>query len=162
MKVGHLAAFVAMDTKRSQFMQRAAASNKSSPDHTPEKPGASRRSSHKGSPHAGSPSDLQKIQQAIADEERKRQEAVDREAARRGETKWYLNVKPTAPLQAPLIVVSAGYASLDSTASRMDATNGADSDDEAETPVSGRMRFGNFNSNVQVSYTFWCLVCGSD
>ncbi|QIX02518.1 hypothetical protein AMS68_008035 [Peltaster fructicola] len=121
-------------------MQRAAATPKASPDTTPDNRSAKRRRLSNGSceasPVPAPGSDAEAIQQVLAEEDRKRQEAVDREAARRGETKWILDIKTPQQSRPPLMrVVSTGYADLDS--------NAVDShDDDITTPQSGRRRFG--------------------
>lgn len=84
-------------------------------------------------------------------EEKKRMEASEREAAAKGETKWYLSVQqaPKPTEQSPLRIISTGYGALDS-------GNGAqysdsEEDDEPEvTSAPGRMNFGNFNRKQPV------------
>lgn len=78
-------------------------------------------------------------------------EASEREAAAKGETKWYLSVQnaPKPTEETPLRIISAGYGALDS-------GRGMDDDDESEeeqsgaTSAPGRMNFGNFNKKQPV------------
>ncbi|KAL0259127.1 hypothetical protein SLS55_006632 [Diplodia seriata] len=118
-------------------MQRAAASQpspKESPS-TPNGPPSKRqRTSAASSP--ATPSDLEAVNAAIAAEELKRTQAIDRAAAEAGETRWVLSFREPekeARQRNPLRVVSAGYAALD---------NDDDSDEEDDTPQVGRMSFG--------------------
>ena len=84
-------------------------------------------------------------------EEKKRMEASEREAAAKGETKWYLSVQnaPKPVEQSPLRIVSAGYGALDSGKIARDD----DSEDDVAAPANapGRMNFGNFNRKQPVS-----------
>jgi hypothetical protein len=93
-------------------------------------------------------------------EEKKRMEASEREAAAKGETKWYLSVQqaPKPTEQSPLRIISTGYGALDS-------GKGAQySDSEDDTPQTkdapGRMNFGNFNRKQAVSLRAGILHTG--
>lgn len=135
-------------------MQRAAASPASSPVTTPDHRSAKRQrlsnGSFQSSPIATPGSDAEAIQQVLAAEERKRQEAIDREAAKRGETKWYLDVKSPQQAQAPGVrIVSAGYAALDN-----DNVEQQDDNNEISTPQSGRRKFGTFPVKTVVGSSF--------
>lgn len=118
------------------FMQRAAASSPSTPG-TPTEPPAKKQRLSNGS-SIRSP--------ATPAESQKRVEAVEQEAASKGETKWYLSFKAPQVQQteSPLRIVSAGYSALD--AGHEDEPRPAEDDDEPKRPlVSGRKSFGNFN-----------------
>lgn len=117
-------------------MQRAAASQSSpqgSPS-TPAGPPAKRqRTSAASSP--ATPSDLEAVNAAVAAEELKRNQAIERAAAEAGETRWVLSFsepEKEARQRNALRVVSAGYADLDN----------EDDSDEDEVPQTGRMSFG--------------------
>ncbi|KAF7189261.1 hypothetical protein HII31_09414 [Pseudocercospora fuligena] len=75
-------------------------------------------------------------------------EAIDRAAAEKGDTKWYLSIKtPNTPAaQSPLRIISAGYATLDAQNSR---ETDAKDDDNDEPQMPGRITYGNFKRNVQ-------------
>ena len=134
-----------------KFMQRASNSPSSAPSTPSEPPSKKQRLSNGSqlSPYnssaASTPkSDAQTVEDALASEERKRSEAIEREAADRGESKWYLSYKePQAPaVESPLRIVSAGYSALDASG------NNRSSEEENEgskPPVVGRRSFGNFN-----------------
>src|ERR1700761_3958345 len=113
-----------------KFMQRAAASPSSSPS-TPPEPQSKRQRLSNGSynttPSSAPRTDAQAVEEALAEEERKRTAALEREAADRGESKWYLSFKeaPKQETLSPLRIVSAGYSTLDAAAWR-----GSSSDDD--------------------------------
>lgn len=138
-----------------KFMQRAAASPSSGPS-TPAEPPSKRQRMSDGSgistPPSASRSDATAAKEAVAAEERQREEAFDREAADRGESKWYLSFKqPQKPASAsPFRVVSAGYSTLDGS-----NTKDQDSEDEDEStgPHVGRRSFGKFNKGLEVGTT---------
>ena len=138
-----------------KFMQRAAASPSSGPS-TPAEPPSKKQRMSDGSgistPPSTSRSDAAAAKEAVAAEERQREEAFDREAADRGESKWYLSFKqPQKPASAsPFRVVSAGYSTLDGS-----NTKDKNSEDEAESaePQVGRRSFGKFNKGLEVGTT---------
>ena len=85
-------------------------------------------------------------------EEKKKMEASEREAAAKGETKWYLSVQqaPKPTEQSPLRIISTGYGALDS--GKGAQYSDSEEDDEPEvTSAPGRMNFGNFNRKQPVS-----------
>jgi hypothetical protein len=84
-------------------------------------------------------------------EEKKRMEASEREAAAKGETKWYLSVQqaPKPTEQSPLRIISTGYGALDSGKSAQHSDSEED-DEPEETSAPGRMNFGNFNRKQPV------------
>ncbi|KAH7042595.1 hypothetical protein B0J12DRAFT_702247 [Macrophomina phaseolina] len=103
---------------------------------TPSGPPTKRqRTSAASSP--ATPSDLEAVNAAIAAEELKRDQALERAAAEAGETRWVLSFREPekeARQRNALRVVSAGYADLDN-------EDDSDDDDE-EVPQTGRMSFG--------------------
>lgn len=134
-----------------KFMQRAAASQTSSP-RTPAEPATKKQRLSNGSYSTTPASTPRQESSLIADTaERKREETFAREAAARGDSKWYLSFqKPQLPaVSSPLRIVSAGYGSLDSSGAARDSS----SEDEEETTrpqVAGRRSFGKFNKAVEV------------
>lgn len=85
-------------------------------------------------------------------EEKKRMEASEREAAAKGETKWYLSVQnaPKPTEQAPLRIISAGYGDLD--AGRVGDEDDSEEDNNGATSAPGRMNFGNFGKKQPVCF----------
>ncbi|KAI0179965.1 hypothetical protein GGR52DRAFT_221354 [Hypoxylon sp. FL1284] len=119
-----------------KFMQRAAASpSASSPTNADPDEQASNRSKRRKVAHkssaAGSKEPVAQINQAavraaIAEEERKRQEALVQHAAELGDARWVLDMpnKPTNlnhTIQAPMNVVQVGFAQIDSPNDASDA-----------------------------------------
>lgn len=133
-----------------KFMQRAAASGPQSAPVTPESRPSKR-------PRLSEPvnriADQERIQEALAAEELKRQLALDRQAADAGDTKWELDLLQT-PGTNSLNVISAGYTVIDSPRTR----NTAPEDDEEEVVPEieagtiGRRSFGRFNKVIEVRY----------
>ncbi|KAF2203786.1 hypothetical protein GQ43DRAFT_438515 [Delitschia confertaspora ATCC 74209] len=120
-----------------KFMQRSVANKVATPPATPEGRSSKRvRLSTGGESSPATPSDHEVIQAALAAEEQKRQDALEKQAAAAGETKWVLSFKDPDEVHkkpTPMRVVTAGFAVLD-----------ADETDESEEdpgPV-GRMTFG--------------------
>ncbi|OTB08610.1 hypothetical protein M426DRAFT_7348 [Hypoxylon sp. CI-4A] len=108
-----------------KFMQRAAASPSSSPatPHSDEQSSKRRKVSHGAStPNNDSPLahiDQAAVQAAIAEEEKKRQEALVQHAAELGDARWVLDMPNKATnsdreVQKPLNVVQVGFAQIDS------------------------------------------------
>ena len=137
-----------------KFMQRSAASPASSPNTPPEPPSKRQRmsnGSHVSTPSSTPRSDAQTVEEALAAEEQRRTEALEREAADRGETKWYLSFKePENTVQeSPLRIVSAGFSMLDAARPAVDGF----SEEEVDVNVStakGRRSFGKFNRSLEV------------
>lgn len=81
-------------------------------------------------------------------------EASEREAAAKGETKWYLSVQqaPKPTEQSSLRIISTGYGALDSGKGAQYSDSEDDDDDDAPqvTSAPGRMNFGNFNRKQSV------------
>ena len=107
-----------------KFMQRAAATSTASSPTTPqseEKSSKRRKISH--SPAIQQTIDAlvdeAAVKKAIADEERKREEALARNAAESGDARWVLNTEQTGAtrnnkVQTPFNVVQVGFAQIDS------------------------------------------------
>ncbi|KAK4565880.1 hypothetical protein LTR86_003729 [Recurvomyces mirabilis] len=137
-----------------KFMQRASASPSSTPS-TPSDPPSKRQRLSNGTfnsiPSSAAQREARLVEEAIAAEAKKREDALEREAADRGESKWYLSYKqPNTPgAESVLKVVSAGYSSLDGAGT----TRGEDSDEElveqARPKFVGRKSFGKFNKTVE-------------
>jgi len=151
-------------------MQRAAASSApaSSPTSTatpttPAEPSPKRQKLDADSSSATPGADLRAVQAAVAAEEAKREEALERQAAEAGETKWFLSFRPEARDGSSghghrngdgssLRVTSASYSGLD-----YDPLS-ADWDEGVIRPaaVVGRRSFGRFNRALEVSGILFC------
>jgi hypothetical protein len=143
MKVSYL---VARNAKQvltgKQFMQRSAAKNVASSPTTPKGPASKKvRLSNGGS----ATPDQQILQSALAEEEKKQQEALDKAALYTGETKWVLSYKD--PLEGKrddaLHVRQAGFAELD-------AEDESDEDDEPAQPI--RKQYGGGVKKAEVRH----------
>ena len=114
-------------------MQRGATRVVSEPS-TPNGPPSKRVRLSNGGHTPGTPSDYEVMQEALAADERMRQEVVDKGSVAVGESKWVLSFKD--PLEgvrlAGMRVVQAGFAVID-------AEDGSDKEDETR-PV--RIQFG--------------------
>ena len=133
-------------------MQRAAASSPISSSQTPDQPLA-KRQKFSNAPSPATPSaGLQAIQAALAAEEAKRSEAIERQAAEAGETKWVLSFRDeegatNGHAAGNLRVVTNGYADIDR------AVETCRLDDESWRPlVVGRRSFGKFNRALEVRF----------
>ncbi|KAI9756795.1 MAG: hypothetical protein M4579_003712 [Chaenotheca gracillima] len=134
-----------------KFMQRAAASGSSSNE--PSNDGRpSKRQKYSNS--AGKDSDLRAAQAAVAAEEAKRDQALQRQAAEAGDTRWILSFKGgeahgTSPVGRQII--SAGYASIDGLGQAKQ--NGDDSKMAVpgKPETAGRKSFGKFNRGLEKS-----------
>lgn len=136
-------------------MQRAAASGGSTPS-TPAEPAAKKQrlsnGSHVSTPASASASGANTPIEAQTPDEQRREEIFAREAAARGDSKWYLSFQEPqqAARPSPLRVVSAGYGALD-TSGAADIDSSDDEVEESVRPkVSGRRSFGKFNKAVEV------------
>ncbi|KAI0840442.1 hypothetical protein F5Y06DRAFT_262774 [Hypoxylon sp. FL0890] len=127
-----------------KFMQRAAASPLSSPatPNSDEQASKRRKVSHDSTKRELRDSlpqiDQSAIQAAIAEEERKRQEALIQHAAELGDARWVLDVPDQATgsgreVQTPLNVVQVGFAQIDS---HIDSSDAAGLDDTESTDTS--------------------------
>lgn len=132
-------------------MQRAAAA---SPPTTPSGPPSKRQRLSTGSSPATPSADAQAIHEALAAEEQKRQEAVDRQAANAGETKWVLSYQDQKPKydKPPMRIVSAGYSSIDAAGPARQAAGDEEEEGVAGSNYQGRKSFGRFNRTVEVCY----------
>ena len=132
-------------------MQRAAASSPNSSPQTPDQPSA-KRQKFSNAPSPATPStDLQAIQVALAAEEAKRSEAIERQAAEAGETKWVLSFRDDEGAVngvggGALRVVTNGYSDIDRNPGEHNHN------DEPWRPLMvGRRSFGKFNRVLEVS-----------
>ncbi|KAI1502728.1 hypothetical protein F5X99DRAFT_150472 [Biscogniauxia marginata] len=106
-----------------KFMQRAAASPSSAPTtpNSEEQSSKRQKTSHSSAPQQDVASlvNQRAVQAAIAEEERKRQEALLQHAAELGDARWVLDIPEKAAnsghvVQTPLNVVQVGFAQIDS------------------------------------------------
>ena len=95
---------------------------------------------------------MEAVEVALAAEEQKRTEALERKAAEMGDTKWYLSFKaPRSPAaQSPLRIVPAGYSTLDALAASRDGSSENEDDLLTLLQVEGRRSFGKFNRAIEV------------
>lgn len=124
-------------------MQRSAAKNVASSPTTPNGPASKKVRLSNGGSVA---SDQQILQSALAEEEKKQQEARDKAAQYTGETKWVLSY--TDPLEGKrgdaLTVRQAGFAELD-------AEDSDDEDEDAPQPI--RRQYGGGVKKATVRLT---------
>ena len=137
-------------------MQRAAASPISTPVTPGDAPSKRQRlynGSYNSTASSTPRSDAQAIEEALASEEQKRNEALEREAEERGETKWYLSFKEpqSSVTTTPLRVVSAGYSTLDATNPGAVSPSQEDDGPGSARENPGRRSFGKFNRRIEVS-----------
>lgn len=133
-------------------MQRAAASTPASPS-TPEQPSPKRRKTGDSSPvgfNVQSLTDQRAVQIALAEEEAKRQAALDKQAAEAGDTRWILNFEPdftngNGITKSTLDVVPAGFAAID----KVSLTSSYEASVDLAGAV-GRKSFGKFNRVIEV------------
>lgn len=150
-------------------MQRAAASSApaSSPTATatpttPAEPSPKRQKLDADSSPSKSGADLRAVQAAVAAEEAKREEALERQAAEAGETKWFLSFRPEERDgglghghrggDGSLRVMSASYSGLDHDSLSADWDEGV----IRPAAVVGRRSFGRFNRALEVSRILFC------
>jgi hypothetical protein len=143
-----------------KFMQRAAASSPATPSPSmTEEPSPKRRKKDSDtSPsrfNVDALADRHAIQAALAEEEAKRQAALERQAAEAGDTRWVLsfedqNKNTSNDTTLPLRIVQAGYANIDiSPHSKPVSTE----DVFEDKPVMvGRRSFGKFNRVSEVCF----------
>ena len=134
-----------------KFMQRAAASDASTPI-TPAEPAAKKQRLSNGSFKSTPVSTPQSEAEAPTPEEQRREEAFAREAAARGDSKWYLSFQePQSPaVSSPLRIVSAGYGALDSAGVAREHSSEGEENGEARPQTAGRRSFGKFSSATEV------------
>jgi hypothetical protein len=126
-------------------MQRSAAKSTASSPSTPNGPPSKRARLSNGASAPGTTgtSDHEILQSALAAEDKKRQEALDKAAQYTGETKWVLSFKDTLEGQqkTSLRVRQAGFAEIDA--------EGTSEDDEEDTrPI--RKQFGGGVKRAEV------------
>ncbi|KAH8805628.1 hypothetical protein F5884DRAFT_678654 [Xylogone sp. PMI_703] len=138
-----------------KFMQRAAAASAASPTASPEGPPAKRQK--KGDVSADfdviSLTDQKAIQAAVAEEEAKRQLALDRQAAELGDTRWVLSFadeKSLAPSHTTLRVVQTGFSDLDRSPVYKPKVVEEETAWEDRPAKVGRRSFGKFNKVLEV------------
>lgn len=137
-----------------KFMQRAAASDASTPS-TPAEPAAKKQRLSNGSFKSTPVSTPKSEVEAPTPEEQKREEAFAREAAARGDSKWYLSFQePQSPaVLSPLRIVSAGYGALDSAGAAQEQASDEE-EENARPQMAGRRSFGKFNRATEVRVRF--------
>lgn len=133
-----------------KFMQRSAAKSTVSSPSSPSGPPSKKTRLSKGGFAAGTPNshDHEILQTALAEEEKKRQEASDKAAQYSGETKWVLSFQDplNGTRQESMNVRKAGFAEID-------ADN--DSSDEEEEVRPARMQFGGgIKKKIDASVAF--------
>lgn len=118
-------------------MQRSAAKSTASSPSTPNGPPAKKLRLSKGESAPSSPysHDQEILQTALAEEERKQQEASDKAAQYSGETKWVLSFQDplSGKRQDSMTVRKAGFAEID-------AEDDSDGEEDEVRPT--RMQFG--------------------
>lgn len=140
-----------------KFMQRAAASSNASSTTTttPDEPPAKRHKKGASSTKFDVDflTDQKAVQAAIAEEEAKKQAALDKQAAELGDTRWVLNfANQTESSQSypKLRVVHAGFANLDRSGDGY-LVGVDEKEGEEDRPVKGgRRSFGKFNPVLEV------------
>ncbi|KAK8209071.1 hypothetical protein M8818_003765 [Zalaria obscura] len=122
-----------------KFMQRSGASTAATPS-TPEQPPSKRQRLSTGGTSPVTPSA----------EEQKRIQALERQAALAGETKWVLSYKDQQPatVQTPMRIVTAGYSTIDSRESKRQVQQEEDAD-KSLLDLPGRRSFGKFNRKLE-------------
>jgi hypothetical protein len=140
-----------------KFMQRAAASSPTTPPPSMlNEPLPKRQKNNSDSPSRPSfdvnaLADQRAIQAAVAEEEAKRQAALERAAAEAGDTRWILSFedqRPSEPPNAALRVVQTGYANLDAPSNIKSVEE--DTELEDKPVIVGRRSFGKFNRVLEV------------
>ncbi|KAH6668840.1 hypothetical protein B0J14DRAFT_151546 [Halenospora varia] len=134
-----------------KFMQRAAASSpaSSTPSTPDEPPSKRRRTATDSSPTTAfdinALADQQTVQRAVADEEAKRQAALERQAVEAGDTRWVLSFEDqsNAAVSAALRVVPTGFATIDRLSPLL--IRSTEEEPEDKPVMVGRRSFGKFN-----------------
>ena len=141
-----------------QFMQRAAASASSTGPSTPAVSSPKRRKLDSSSKPATPTSDLQEIQIALAFEDAKRQEALERQGKDAGETRWALSFKPNNYSEHGAVgkcAMQVSHISQDEIDYSQSGSHTEVKDDERtgswrDTNTLGRRSFGQFNKALEV------------
>lgn len=137
-----------------KFMQRAAASpaSSSAQPSTPAEPPSKRQRLSNGGSAASTPASTPRGLRTPGEE--KQAAAVEAEARRKGESKWYLSLQtPPRPQGAGhgLKVVQAGYSMLDAPENgRQERVEGGEDEGGRRPAVAGRRSFGKFNRVIEV------------
>lgn len=137
-------------------MQRAAAITNDMSELSTDQPSSKRRKI--AGSQSGSNNDIQVIKAAVASEELKRAEAMERQAERAGETRWFLSFQDESQgaMEAGtsnskgLQVIQTGFASIDEMASGSGQEE-TKMDHPGKPRGVGRMNFGNFSHASEVS-----------
>lgn len=138
-------------------MQRAVASSPTTKsDQSPSEPSSKRRRTGEHSYATDQSADLRAIQEAVAAEELKRTQALERQATEAGDTKWVLDIKGSPPYRggATFNVVNAGYGVIDTSilAAQIDGDDDDDDNSILTAHHSGRKSFGDFGKALQVRF----------
>jgi len=133
-------------------MQRASASPSTEP--TPEEPSPKRRKTEQTPPPKFSVdalADSRAVQVAFAEEEAKKQAALDKQAIEAGDSRWVLKFEGglVSSAQPTFRIVQTGFGSLDTSLQPRSAVQDQTMEDNA---VIGRRSYGQFNRVVPVSY----------
>ncbi|KAG9246959.1 hypothetical protein BJ878DRAFT_532895 [Calycina marina] len=139
-----------------KFMQRAAASTLSSPaTQVEEEPAPKRRKKNPDRPcfNVDELANKRAVEKAIAEEEAKRQAALEKEGAAAGDTHWVLNFEDQKDVAVSkhlsLRVVSTRSASIEvGTPQQVKMTDEDDSSGERSVMI-GRRSFGRFNKKLE-------------
>ncbi|RYP90465.1 hypothetical protein DL770_003438 [Monosporascus sp. CRB-9-2] len=145
-----------------KFMQRAAAtssvaSSPSTPQYEEQSSKRQKVSHSPATPHSiDSLVDQTAVRKALAEEERKRQEALARHAAESGDARWVLDTQATKmttgnEVQRPLNVVQVGFAQIDSFDNADDHIG---SPDASHGPVQYFRRY-NMDKKKACSFDVW-------
>lgn len=89
---------------------------------------------------------MRAVEAVLAEEEVKRQQMLDRQAADAGDTKWRLDAPGSQDVPPFVVVVSAGYSEIDSSSHGVVAM-----EDDASGRLVGRKSFGGFEEIAKVS-----------
>lgn len=134
-------------------MQRAAASAPSPPTDTTSEPTTKRQKTSHSSSRADSGADLRAMQAAVAAEDLKRTQALDRQAAEAGDTKWTLQgVTPAHGYGEGLNVVNAAYGLIDARPVIGEGKGEEVEDAGVRRPqLLGRKSFGSFGQKSETA-----------
>ena len=134
-------------------MQRSAASSPATKPDSANSPSSKRRRTGEHSFVSEPNSDMEAIKTALAAEELKRMQALERQATEAGDTKWILDMKSASSHghDDDLNVVNAGYGTIDGpTLFVRIETNEHDKRFVQPPRSSGRKIFGNFGKAMEV------------
>jgi hypothetical protein len=138
-----------------KFMQRAATAPSSSST-IPDQPSSKRHKTGSSTPTeftAESLADRRAVQAALAEEEAKRQSALDRQAVEAGDTRWVLRFedekRPSYSSGTMLRVVQTGFSAIDGLPGGVASIPTEDQNIDRASIV-GRRSFGRFNRAIEV------------